>query len=240
MPDRHNHRSDSTDKRRKEGGDNNTDRGPRGPKSPKSGKQTEAADTELQALAKNAKEARQDLDALAADRDAEKPKSQRVRELRGKYKETQHKLDNNVGRLKKQTSQVEWFRSGLGKVERQQQELERIIEAQSQKVKLLHTELGSITDDSGSESGDESSDHGLKDDAMGRQASPGKVWGTVGRHGRVQLSTDEERLASLMKVKAGSGAAHVLRREGGGGNQWGDEPSASEGDTERRSRSSPR
>jgi hypothetical protein len=133
---------------------------------------------------------------------------------------------------------VEWLRKELAKAEKHQQELEQIIEAQSLKVKTLHTELGSITDESGEESGDEASDREEPDADMG--TGPSKVRGTVGRHGKVSLCTDEARLASLMGVRAGSAAALALRRDGGGSNRWGDEPSASEGDNDRRSRSPPR
>jgi chromosome segregation ATPase len=141
-----------------------------------------------------------------------------VRELRGKQEDVQAKLDRNCDRLKQQEATVAKLKAALAKAEAAHDELVTIIENQQQKVRELHTLLGSISD---SDSEGDCEDEGMdpedeEDEAKGRPGdAPG--WRTVGRRGRITKSLDEDRLACLMGMRTGT-ATQALRGEG----RWGD------------------
>jgi DNA repair exonuclease SbcCD ATPase subunit len=167
---------------------------------------------------------RKKAEAASSARDEAKPRSQRVRELRGKHEEVQAKLDKNCDRLRQQEALVAKLKADLGKAEAAQEELVTIIENQQQKVRELHTMLGSMFD---SESEEDSED----DEGMEQEGRDGeRVRGVVGKSGKVTHTTDEARLASLLAVRAGTGAASLLRDER---RAWAD-IGATDGDKERR------
>jgi chromosome segregation ATPase len=169
---------------------------------------------------------RKKADAASSARDEAKPRSQRARELRGKHQEVQGKLDKNRDRLKQQETLVAKLKDDLAKAENAYDELVKIIDHQHQKVRELHTRLGAMSD-SGSE--EESSD----DDDMGKrtEGEQDRLRGVVGRHGKVSHTTDEARLASLLSVRPGTGAAATLREDRRA--PWG-ELSADDGNGSRR------
>jgi chromosome segregation ATPase len=171
--------------------------------------------SELDALRKRA-------EAASSARDEAKPRSQRVRELRGKQEDVQAKLDRNCDRLKQQEATVAKLKADLAKAEAAHDELVTIIENQQQKVRELHTLLGSISD---SDSEDDSEDEGMDPE----DEENDKVRGVVGKNGRVTHTTDEARLASLLAVRPGTGAAALLRDER---RAWAD--IGADGDKERR------
>jgi chromosome segregation ATPase len=159
---------------------------------------------ELDALRKRA-------EAASSARDEAKPRTQRVRELRGKQEEVQAKLDKNCERIKQQEATVAKLKADLVKAEAAHAELVSIIEAQQQKVRELHSMLGAISDSSE----DEGDDQDMDSDEEPQE----KLRGVVGRKGRVTHTTDEARLASLLAVRPGTGAAALLRDER---KPWGD------------------
>jgi chromosome segregation ATPase len=126
--------------------------------------------------------------------------------LRGKQEDVQAKLDKNCDRLKQQEATVAKLKADLAKAEAAHDELVTIIENQQQKVRELHTLLGSISDSDSEDGGDDA-------DMDSDEDNQEKVRGVVGRNGRVTHTTDEARLASLLAVRPGTGAAALLRDE---------------------------
>jgi hypothetical protein len=85
---------------------------------------------------------RADAEATALERDADKPKETRRRELCSKFKCLQGKLEANILRRSKAEQDVAAARIQLEKKLEQFMRLQEIVEQQDRKVRELHPELG--------------------------------------------------------------------------------------------------